>query len=552
MNQNQASTSSPASRSTSRKADDGWKEIIETVESVIIAFVLAFVFRAYVVEAFVIPTGSMAPTLLGRHLDVTCDQCGYDFTCDHPGSDDVQKAITSKVYVTCPMCHNLMQLPAGTPIRAGDRILVYKFLYSVDSPRRWDVVVFKTPSVPKTNYIKRLAGLPNEELFIVEGNVYVRPLDEDESAWHIARKSDREAVQRAVWQPMYDSRYIPADGGKVTATRPATNVWSRPWEPFDDARWSFDDRRFYRYTGAAGDRGISEGKLTFDYEGRWLQPFVGLFAYNQLKRENMPPDEPVEDVRLAASIMAEQPTLSVTLSTSARWRDERARWADGRRPVTLAAHVDQTGAVTMTAAYRGESIVLATAADVLPDGAFPTDRTVRLELWCVDQSLSLWVDGNRVLEATFEMPLDDLLHRQPSPAEFPDTAISLSGSPARLYDVAVDRDIIYATTRSAAHTLGVFQKNLPPQFQGQPVTIGPDRFYVLGDNSPLSHDGRYWTQVDPWVREKMFKEGERAMGLVPEELMMGRAFFVYFPAPLPVKKGGAGVIPHFGRMRPIH
>ena len=42
----------------------------ETFESIVVAFVLAFLFRAFEAEAFVIPTGSMAPTLLGRHKDV--------------------------------------------------------------------------------------------------------------------------------------------------------------------------------------------------------------------------------------------------------------------------------------------------------------------------------------------------------------------------------------------------------------------------------------------------------------------------------------------------
>src|SRR6266516_2495426 len=51
----------------------------ETVESVVIAFVLAFLFRTFEAEAFVIPTGSMAPTLQGRHKDVDCPQCGYHY-----------------------------------------------------------------------------------------------------------------------------------------------------------------------------------------------------------------------------------------------------------------------------------------------------------------------------------------------------------------------------------------------------------------------------------------------------------------------------------------
>src|SRR5689334_2661262 len=46
---------------------DGWRE---TVESIVVAFVLAFLFRTFEAEAFVIPTGSMAPTLYGQHRDV--------------------------------------------------------------------------------------------------------------------------------------------------------------------------------------------------------------------------------------------------------------------------------------------------------------------------------------------------------------------------------------------------------------------------------------------------------------------------------------------------
>ncbi len=49
----------------------------ETIESIAMAIVLAFLFRAFVAEAFVIPTGSMAPTLMGQHKDVQCPQCGY-------------------------------------------------------------------------------------------------------------------------------------------------------------------------------------------------------------------------------------------------------------------------------------------------------------------------------------------------------------------------------------------------------------------------------------------------------------------------------------------
>ena len=50
--------------------------IKETFTSILIAFVLAFVFRGFVVEAFVIPTGSMAPTLRGQFVEARSEQNG--------------------------------------------------------------------------------------------------------------------------------------------------------------------------------------------------------------------------------------------------------------------------------------------------------------------------------------------------------------------------------------------------------------------------------------------------------------------------------------------
>ena len=64
---------------------DGFRE---TIESIAIAFVLAFLFRTFEAEAFVIPTGSMAPTLLGQHKDVTCVRCQFPFRVSASEGDD--------------------------------------------------------------------------------------------------------------------------------------------------------------------------------------------------------------------------------------------------------------------------------------------------------------------------------------------------------------------------------------------------------------------------------------------------------------------------------
>src|SRR6186713_3703371 len=65
-------TKKTAADYAAKPADGGWRE---TVESIAMAVILALLFRGFVAEAFVIPTGSMAPTLEGRHKDVECPKC---------------------------------------------------------------------------------------------------------------------------------------------------------------------------------------------------------------------------------------------------------------------------------------------------------------------------------------------------------------------------------------------------------------------------------------------------------------------------------------------
>src|SRR6188768_3598523 len=80
------------------------KSVRETIESIIIAVILAFLFRAFEAEAFVIPTGSMAPTLMGRHCDLTCDKCGHRYRAGE------SKELNVLAGATCPICRYTMQL----------------------------------------------------------------------------------------------------------------------------------------------------------------------------------------------------------------------------------------------------------------------------------------------------------------------------------------------------------------------------------------------------------------------------------------------------------
>ena len=93
------------------------------------------------------------------------------------------------------------------PTYPGDRILVNKYGYDFNQPNRWDVVVFKFPGNGEMNYIKRLVGLPNEEIKIFQGDIFTRPLDRSRE-FSIERKPP-DKVQ-AMLQPVHDTDYDPA------------------------------------------------------------------------------------------------------------------------------------------------------------------------------------------------------------------------------------------------------------------------------------------------------------------------------------------------------
>src|SRR5512142_1289289 len=87
----------------------------EIVESVAIAFILAFLIRTFEAEAFVIPTGSMASTLMGRHKDLVCPMCGTEFQASASEEVDANNNRSRGVEVvsaTCPNCRYTLDLTA--------------------------------------------------------------------------------------------------------------------------------------------------------------------------------------------------------------------------------------------------------------------------------------------------------------------------------------------------------------------------------------------------------------------------------------------------------
>ena len=114
------------------------KFFIENIKTLIYALAIAIVIRSLLVQPFYIPSSSMEPNLLvGDRLFVTKYSYGY----------------------------SKHSFPFSPPI-FRDRILFQK-------PNRGDVVVFKTPADNRTDYIKRLIGLPGDQIQFIDSNLYI-------------------------------------------------------------------------------------------------------------------------------------------------------------------------------------------------------------------------------------------------------------------------------------------------------------------------------------------------------------------------------------------
>jgi hypothetical protein len=95
-----ASTPKPASKDAENK--DTVRELLETIVFVV---VLVLMLKTFLAEAFVIPTGSMATTLLGYHYKITCEQCGYRNLVNASPEAEPQRGEERAMIVSC-QCQN--------------------------------------------------------------------------------------------------------------------------------------------------------------------------------------------------------------------------------------------------------------------------------------------------------------------------------------------------------------------------------------------------------------------------------------------------------------
>jgi signal peptidase I len=136
--------------------------------SALLTAIAVFLIRPFAYEAFLIPTNSMAPTLLGEHLTATCPQCGAPAYGSPPSPYSVSRTDETQMICSKELRSFWIANPPAQ-ISGGDRLLVSKLI----QPKRWDLIVFATPEDPSVKYVKRLVGLPGEKLAIHDGAIWI-------------------------------------------------------------------------------------------------------------------------------------------------------------------------------------------------------------------------------------------------------------------------------------------------------------------------------------------------------------------------------------------
>ncbi len=114
------------------------KFLVENLFTLFYALIIAIIIRSLIIQPFYIPSSSMEPNLLvGDRLFVTKYSYGY----------------------------SKHSFPFSPPIFKG------RIFFS--EPQRGDVIVFKTPSDNRTDYIKRLIGIPGDTIQFIDGELYI-------------------------------------------------------------------------------------------------------------------------------------------------------------------------------------------------------------------------------------------------------------------------------------------------------------------------------------------------------------------------------------------
>jgi len=395
--------------------------------------------RAFVVEDYLITTGSMAPQLVGLHKRIECPECHWSFDRGIGSSD----AAEGPRVVTCPHCGQRGIDVRAVPVDEGDQLLVARGPVQSNRPGRWDLCVFRNPNRPTQPYVKRVVGLPGESMQIIAGDIEVNG--------RTCRKT--LSRQQSIRIPVYD------DSCRVPG------AWQHEpgWTLLTDG---------FQFSPRAGSASATRRLSYRHLDGDRPDGVRDRYGYNA--RESRSRTCLVRDLMVS---------VRATESPGSRWKLElrsgphRVEWARDRVAGTQWLAID---------GVRQASAALATPVSV---------SGVLIELSTFDRQVLAVVNGQLAFPARPLPGGSRGFQPQVSPVRFVASGSKLGLGEFRLY-----RDVYY---RGDRHRHGV----------DTPCRLGPDEYFVLGDNSPVSIDSRSWR-----------------IPRVPRSLLLGRPVVVHLPS----------------------
>jgi signal peptidase I len=553
------------SASSSNPHEPRKESLRDTMESIVFAFILAFLFRTFEAEAFVIPPGSMAPTLYGRHKEADCVQCGTHIVVGASDEYDADNGImitgTRTRSALCPSCRFENKQLLDALAFNGDRILVNKFPYEIGDPHRWDVFVFKYPEEPDMNYIKRLVGLPGETIRIRQGDVYKWDGKEEQ----ILRKSNPNK-QRALQMTVYDDAHPPtallAAGwperwAAVTPSPAGIGGWEETktgWNYSSTGRvFRLDSKapkglnwvRYRHLVPHPGDWDQLEAKQPLEPRAELIGDFCGYNATTMIGARHHHDARTADQVDLGSFWVGDLTVnFTVDIAESNPNGEVVIELCEGvyiyRCHLELAAGIAKLTEINQA--------LDATQEKPIAEGkiAMNSNSSFEISFANVDDRLCLWINDKLVeFEGTTELTRSGATGLAlPQKTDLSPVGIAAQGIEAIVRDLRVERDVYY---RAKSDQISSIERELGRRVDDpdlwsryyqenadndqQEIKVDADGFLALGDNSPRSRDSREW-------REDMQS--------VPRGHLVGRAFYIYWPHGVPFLNDGRGfaIWPH--------
>ncbi len=421
------------------------------VESAILFVIIVITLRALTIEPFGVPTGSMAMTMVGNHKVCICPRCGFPVVVGSSGNGKADALAADRAYNSawCPNCGQGDLHMENAREAVGDRLLVDKNLFELRSPRRWEVAVFRNPSDLTKPYVKRVIGLPGESVQIRDGDVYIDNL--------LLRK-ELEQV-RALRVLVFDNNFQPPGGWGMR--------WMRgyPGNMPPDLLSSKSEATANEHLDGTTLK-WSANRIDGDY--RWIVYRHWLLDENR--------EEPVRDW-FAYNGAALQQELHECHDFSVDFEVE-AGPESGWLALQLTDGSDRVSAQIPIVGSDGPDGLLTVSGTphapiVEPWARLTSGASHHVEFAFVDRRVMLAIDGKEAF-----LPVDlPAVHERRGVSR--PVWIGAKGTSVAIRNFRLYRDVHY--TPSGRN--GIYE----------PWHLGPNEYFMLGDNSANSEDSRFWS-----------------------------------------------------------